>query len=345
MHKQKEDFMGEVKKELSIQTLGGIARANNLSDEERSAIARKAANEKWSLPKAIFGTPDKKLKIGDRELECYVLEDGKRVLSGRGMQDAIGLGRAHGAKLTGFLDQTAVKSFIPNELAMALSNPIRFIRPGRGGIPANGYEGTVFTDLCNAILSAREKGKLTTKNQSLIAKQCEIIVRALAKVGITALIDEVTGYQEVRDRQALQKILDKYLTDEWAKWSKTFPDDFYRELFRLKGLQYPTAQGQTQKRPGFVGHWTNDIVYSRLAPGVLKELKKKNPRLSSGSRSRTHHQYFTRDFGHPVLKEHLSNVIFLMKTCATDKEFKIRLNMAAPHYGDTPELALEYKSY
>lgn len=332
------------KEQPPIQSLGGIARAKSLSGQQRHEIAQKAAKEKWSLPKAIFGNPEKKLKIGDRELECYVLEGGKRVLSGRGMQEALGLGRAHGGLLKEFIKQKSLIPFISNELAMALANPIRFIRPGRGGIPANGYEGTVFTDLCNAILDGREKGKLTTPTQLIIAKQCEIIVRALAKVGITALIDEVTGYQEVRDRQALQKILDKYLTDEWAKWSKTFPDDFYKELFRLKGLEYPTAKGGV-KRPGFVGHWTNDIVYSRLAPGVLSELKNKNPRLPSGNRIRTHHQYFTRDFGHPALKEHLSNVIFLMKTCTSDAEFKIRLNKVAPKHGDTPELNLDYKTY
>jgi hypothetical protein len=48
----------------------------------------------------------------------------------------------------------------------------------------------------------------------------------------------------------------------------------------------------------------------------------------------------TRDYGHPALKEHLSNVIFLMKTCGTDVEFKKRLDAAAPKHGDTPMLPL-----
>src|SRR3990167_10372169 len=73
-------FMESNDEVKSIQSMGGIARAQKLSQEERTSIARKAAKEKWKLPKAIFGDPDKKLKIGDRELECYVLEDGTRVL-------------------------------------------------------------------------------------------------------------------------------------------------------------------------------------------------------------------------------------------------------------------------
>lgn len=325
----------------SIQSLGGIARTEKLSSEERSAIASKAAHAKWKLPKAIYGNPEKKLKIGERELECYVLEDGRRVLSGRGMQEALGLGQSHGAILKDFLTQNTVKVFIPNDLATDLLEPLRFIRPGRGGKPALAYEATLLPKICDAMLEARKKSRLS-KRQKEVADQCEIIVRALSQVGIIALVDEVTGYQDVRDRQALQQILDKYLTDEWAKWSKTFPEDFYKELFRIKGINYPSGTGKC--KPSYVGHWTNDIIYKRLAPGVVAELKEKNPRLASGNRARKHHQHFTRDYGHPALKEHLSNVIFLMKTCANDSDFKHRLDRAAPKYGDTLPLALEYRT-
>ncbi len=166
--------------------------------------------------------------------------------------------------------------------------------------------------------------------------RCNLTVRALSRVGITALIDEVTGYQEIRDRQALQKILDKYITDELAKWTKTFPDEFYQELFRLKGLEYPTANG---KKPSYVGHWTNDIVYDRLAPGVKNELKKKNPRQQkTGTRRHKHHQLLTRDYGHPELKELLSNAIFMMKACSSWGQFTALLNKAKPKYGNTIEM-------
>ncbi len=315
---------------------GGIARAESLSSEERKAIATKAAKDKWSNPRAMYGSPDKKLTLGERELECYVLEDGKRVLSGRGMQEAMGLGQAHGSLLKDFTSQKSLIPYITNELAMELSNPIRFIRPGRGGVLASGFEAHLLPDLCDAVLEARNRGVLSGKRQIEVAKQCEIIVRALSRVGITALIDEITGYQEIRDRQALQKILDKYITDELAKWTKMFPDEFYQELFRLKGLEYPTANG---KKPSYVGHWTNDIVYDRLAPGVKTELKKKNPRQAkTGARKHKHHQLLTRDYGHPELKELLSNAIFMMKACSTWEQFRALLNKAKPKYGNTVEM-------
>jgi len=39
-----------------------------------------------------------------------------------------------------------------------------------------------------------------------------------------ALVDEATGYQEIRDRLALQAILDRFLRKELAAWAKRFPD-------------------------------------------------------------------------------------------------------------------------
>lgn len=66
-------------------------------------------------------------------LECYVLEGDIRVLSGRGMQKAMGLGQTHGTKLRKFLYSKQLKPFISGELAMELTKLLRFIRPGRGG--------------------------------------------------------------------------------------------------------------------------------------------------------------------------------------------------------------------
>ncbi|MFX0202811.1 MAG: P63C domain-containing protein, partial [Candidatus Hodarchaeota archaeon] len=234
-----------------------------------------------------------------------------------------------GDRLAHFVSGKAINPFINNELQEVIKRPSLF-RTARGNI-AYCYEATVLADLCDAVLEAKKRMKLQ-KQQMHIAEQCEILMRGFARVGIIALVDEATGYQEVRDRLALQKILEKYITDEWAKWTKTFPDEYYKELFRLHDIRYPPI---AMKRPGYIGHWTNDIVYSRLAPGVLSELKKKNPRQPSGHRKRRHHQYLTRDFGHPVLREHLSNIIFLMKSCAKWDDFKRRLNRASPKYGDT----------
>jgi len=70
------------------------------------------------------------------------------------------------------------------------------------------------------------------------AERSRVFLNIFAKIGIIALIDEATGYQEVRDKNALQEILDKYLRKEYAAWAKRFPDEFYIEMFRLKGWKW-----------------------------------------------------------------------------------------------------------
>ena len=236
-----------------------------------------------------------------------------------------------------FLQAEQLKQFITNELSES-TTPI-FYRT-KNGKRAVGYDARLLPMVCEVYLKFRdyslEKSGKVPANYSHIIDAYDTLMRGLAHVGIVALVDEATGYQEVRDRQALQAILDKYLTDEWAKWTKTFPDDFYKHLFRLKEIPYPSDGG---KKPQYVGHWTNDIIYSRLAPGVKDELKKKNPRQpKTGSRKYKHHQFLTQDYGHPELKELLSNTIFLMSGCADWQTFKKMLDQAKPKLGNTIEM-------
>jgi hypothetical protein len=80
------------------------------------------------------------------------------------------------------------------------------------------------------------------------------LVRAFAKVGIVALVDEATGYQYDREKDALQKILEQYISPELLPWEKRFPDEFYREIFKLKGWDF-TVNG-INKRPSIIGKWT-----------------------------------------------------------------------------------------
>jgi hypothetical protein len=284
--------------------------------------------------RATHGSPQRPLRIGNLEIPCYVLEDGTRVLSGRGMQTALTLGQRHGSLLRAFLSRNDIKPFINKDLAMALESPLRFVRPGRGGKLAVGYEATILADICDAVLAAREASALSGAGL-VIAKQCEILARAFAKVGIIALVDEATGYQEIRDRYALQEILDKYIRKDLAKWAKRFPDEFYEHMFRLRGWQYRPL---SVRRPGVVGHLTNDIVYARLAPGVLAEVQRLTPKDESGRRKHKFHQKLTDDVGHPALGQHLSNVIFLMKAAPNWEWFYRALQRSAPMF--TAQLSL-----
>ncbi len=280
-------------------------------------------------------------EIGEISISCAVLEDGTRLLTQEGFLKALGrAGKAKGGqgasvdKLPAFMAAKNLKPFISNELKES-TKPLVFRTPS--GVKAYGYRAELLAKVCEVFIDADEAGA-TTSRQKHIVEQAHILIRGLAHVGIAALVDEATGYQEVRDRLALQEILDKYIRDEYAKWTRRFPDVFYQQLFRLKRIPYPPTSG---RKPSFVGHWTNDVVYDRLAPGVKQALREKNPVTPKGYRKHKHHQFLTEDIGIPELRQHLDSVIFLMKGCINWQDFKRRLERAAPKYGNTLPLDLD----
>jgi hypothetical protein len=231
--------------------------------------------------------------------------------------------------LAKFAAQGRLKPFVSSELILRTAEPIKF-RTERGNL-AYGYEATILHDICEAVLAAREAGVLQ-KQQMHIAKQAEILVRSFAKVGIIALVDEATGYQRERASTALAKILEAFISKDLQPWLHTFPDDFYEHLFRLRGLDYPP---DTVKRPRYFGHLTNDIVYKRLAPGVLDELKKTTPKAPSGRPKHHLHRRLTPDLGHPKLREHMASIVTIMKLSDGYEDFKQKLDRLHPRFDET----------
>lgn len=336
---QLEDaYMSKELDEISGKAKGGVARAKSLTPYERREIAKKAASARWNdvLPRA---THEGALIIGDLEIACAVLNDGRRMLTQSSFMRA--LGRARQAKgrayykgdvnLPAFLTAQNLKPFISSELEKT-SSQIEFRARGRR---AYGYPAELLPKICDVFLDAAKAGVLLT-NQKHIAERAMVLMRGLAHVGIVALIDEATGYQEVRERQALQAILEAFLRKELAAWAKRFPDEFYQQIFRLKGWQW---KGRRVNPPQVLGHYTKDIVYARLAPQILDELENRNP-VERGKRAAKHHQWLTEDVGHPALAQHLHAVITLMRVSQTWEYFKEMLDIAHPKRGDTLSLPL-----
>jgi len=326
---------------------GGIARAKALTAEQRSEIARNAVEARWgkaAIVRATHGSPDKPLRIGEAELGCYVLEDGRRVISQRALQTAIGMstsGGTNGAHRTArFIEKIEDKLHVDNDLSLRMKEPIIFMPPV-GGLRGYGYEATTLIDVCELILKARDNEKVLLPSQAKYAAAAEIIIRAFAKVGIIAVIDEVTGYQDVRAKDALAKILEAFIAKELRKWVSTFPVEYYKELFRLRGWKFPQLPADQRKRPVMVGKITNDVVYDRLAPGVRTELHRLTPRDEKGRLKQKLFQRLTENVGHPKLREHLASVTTLMKASDTWEQFKQMLDRSLPRYGDTPYLPFE----
>lgn len=245
------------------------------------------------------------LHSGDFSIPCYVLEDGRRVLSGRGMQEALKMvddnKTASGHRILRYLNQKSLNPFIFKDKEPGHFEPLICYD---GGAQINGYEAVVLIDICDGILEARKHIELSPR-QAIIAEQCEILVRSFAKVGLIALIDEATGYQHEREQDELQKILKAYIAEELLPWQKRFPDVFYQELFRLNGWDY-TVRG-IKRRPGIIGKWTNKLIYEQLPPGVLDELKRKTPK------SARLHQSLTADIGQPELAAQITQVVTIFR--------------------------------
>jgi hypothetical protein len=234
-----------------------------------------------------------------------------------------------------FLTAENLKPFVSKYLTEN-SAPILYKRIN--GQPAIGYKAELMPQVCYVFVDADEAAALRP-NQKHIAEKCRILIRGFATVGIIALVDEATGYQNLRARRALEKILEDFISDKLLKWAKRFPDKFYEEIFRLRGWSY--TEDSIKRRPAIVGKYTNDIVYERLGPCILEELRKLNPSDERGRRKDKHHQWLTEDVGHPALREHLIGVIALMKGSSNWPSFQRLLHRVYPAYNEQMDLIFD----
>ncbi len=318
---------------------GGKARAGALSPSRRRDIAQTAANARWAQRDrhATHGSADHPLRIGDSDIPCYVLRDGTRVITQGGFTDALGMARG-GSMIAGmnclelFVSRGRINPYLTNELAARFANPISFLTTE--GNRANGFEAILLADLCEAVLRAREAGVLQ-RQQLGIATRCELLVRGFARIGIVALVDEATGYQKDRAKDALSRILEAFIAKELQPWIPTFPADFYEQMFRLRGLQFPRDSVQ---RPQYFGILTNDLVYKRLAPGVLDELRRVTDKTPVGRPKNKYFQHLTNNIGYPKLREHLGAVVAVMKLSKEWNDFVTKLDQICPRFGDTYEI-------
>jgi hypothetical protein len=322
----------------------GKARAEALSKERRKEIAQLAADARWSgeLPLADFeGT----FNIGQTEIAAAVLRDETRIITQATFLRALGRSRSPKAgtgvlstadELPFFLQADVLKPFI-DEALVASIKPV-FYR-SRGGGKGVGYNARSLKRVAEVYLQFRDSsiattGKVPARYEAMI-KAADTLIRALAEIGIVALVDEATGFQEVRNRHALQDILDAFLLKELAAWAKRFPDDFYKEIYRLRGWEW---RGRKFNSPQAVAGYTTDFVYDRLAPGIREELENRMPKASNGRNKGKLHQLLTDDIGHPALAQHLHAVTTLMKASRNWNQFKVMLDTALPRRGDTLQL-------
>lgn len=318
---------------ITGRAVGGKARMDALTTEQRKEIAINAARSKAALKALPKATHYGSLPYGE-DMQCFVLDDGRRVISGRGLTSAIGM-KGRGAGVLRVAEHKLIKAYGDAKLITAIENPIKFIgkSPKGSNETSDGYEAHVLQEVCEALLTARDNELLVTEQDFRYAQHADILMRGFARVGIIALIDEATGFQKERDKDALAKILEAFVAKELQPWVATFPAEYYERLFKLYGLPFPPERANF--RPGFFGHITNNVVYDRLAPALLPELKAAANKAEKRARL---HQFLTSDIGHPKLREHLSSIVTLLRVSKTPQQFFDYVDAAFPRFGTTAEL-------
>jgi hypothetical protein len=337
---------------LSGRVRSGQARMQKLTRDERVELARKAAASRWKDKdgnKFLVEKTDHigEFEIANQKIPCAVLPDGTRLISERALVKSFGgkRGGSHwkrkkadgeGANLPVILSANNLRPFIDDDLLQALNE--RRLYAGKGmRTPAHGLRAELYPRICEVYLKARDAGSLQHK-QRPFAVAADILIRGLANTGIVALVDEATGYQYVRDQKALQEILNAYIGKELARWAKRFPDEFYQQIFRLRGW---TFDPNSSRRPMYMAQITIDLVYDRIGPGPTKELRERRQEIfeATGKKGKLQ-QLLTSDVGHPALQSHLSGLIFLGKAFKEGdwNGFYGAVETAAPRYNRTPFL-------
>ena len=223
----------EEQTELTGKAKGGAARAKSLSPERRKEISLKASKAKQELNSLPTATHSGMLRLLDAEIPCANLEDGTRVLTQSDFMSAMGMyysgwvanntpasdGIAP-AEIPHFLAQKTLIPFVNKHLSH-LQNIVLKYRTQEGRV-AHGIRAEIIPSICDIYLDAKANGKLGAR-QEKIADQSLLIMRALAHVGIVALVDEATGYQRDRARDALAKVLQAFVAKELQPYMQTFP--------------------------------------------------------------------------------------------------------------------------
>jgi hypothetical protein len=324
---------------------GALARSKSLTPEERSAIARRAAltrHGKDLSRAAAEGT----LKIGDAVLSCAVLDDDNntRVLTQEGFLTSIGrAGKAkggEGASVDGkpaFLRAKNLEPFISNEL-LASTTAIEFIPLKSAGYQgrAFGYKASLLPRVCWVYHDAGNAGALIP-GQKHIAEACTALLKALTNYAIEDLVDEATGFDDIRKRRAIDLIIERYVRKDAQPYAKMFDIQFYRQIYRLNGWEFDP---ENTARPGVIGHWTNDI-YDRLAPGVRDELHRRVRRNSNGRPTQKLSQYLTPEEGKPEMRRLLEGVVVAMRLSDTWQDFRIKLDRLYPSFKETMQLPFD----
>ena len=255
-----------------------------------------------------------KIMIGDIEIGCAVLSNEKRVFFQREILGAL-TGHRKGA-MERYFSAENLKPFLPEKYAGEDwdANILKF---KYGGRLSYAYEATDLIDICNMYIQARNAGVLQSSQMNL-ATRAQIIMTAFAKTGVIAVIDEATGYQIHRKKDALRLLVESYIVEEARKWMKEFPDEFFEALDKI----YDNPRSSKTKRPQYYGAFINKYVYAPIENEiVLDKLKELAPRTEKGNRVKRFHSFLNEQKGIQVLRNRIGKITALLQISPNKRKF------------------------
>jgi len=263
-----------------------------------------------------------KLPIFDREIQVYVLSDERRVISRSEVIYHLTDKKEFSGNLEKFVGVKALQGYLPSDISDQM---IEFVLPGVVNRTVKGVQAETFLDICKAFVAARDGGETMTATQLETAKRANAFLSAVAKVGLIAMIDEVTGFQYERAQDALTIKLKLFLEEEMREWEKTFPDELWKEFGRLTNWE-----GGIHSRPKYWGRLVMELVYENLDRDVAAWLKENAPKPMKG---RNYHQWLSDQYGLKKLTEHIWMLVGMAKACHTMPELRQKV---AEHFGKKP---------
>jgi len=271
-------------------------------------------------PESPFAKHSGALSLGLQNVDCYVLDTEQRVISMRATVKAIA--NDDNGDLSKYIGVRTLQPYISQDL---INNQlIEFTIPGNP-TKSKGITAETFLEICSAYVKALTSGEPLTPKQHDIAVNCSILLSACAKTGLIALIDEATGYQYLREENALQVKIRAFISEELRNWEKTFPDELWEEFGRLTNWQ-----GSLQQRPKYWGKLVLELIYDAMDPDVARYLKDNKPKPIHG---RNYHQWLSEDLGVRSLTVHINQVIGIAKTCKDMDELRHKV---ALYYSKEP---------
>lgn len=292
---------------------GGKARAEKLSKEERTEIAKKGALTRWGFKSHHKGSFSEDFGI---DADCYVLDDelGTAVLTQRGTSKILGFSNDNGKSFTRLVNRESVKKLIAAKTLEKLENPLKFqyvcTAANTPNFVASGYDATVIIDVCNAVIKASRQDNGIA--QETVANAA-IIIGACAKLGIRELIYKLAGYNSTKAQ--VVAAFRQFVSEEASKWAKEFPDDLYEEWQRIYQIPVPERGKNWEHR-----HLTLRHIYTPLAKsnGRLLDLLRE---AKGEQRSKKLHQFLS-EVGKDSLRAHIWKVVGIASGSRSKEDYE-----------------------